>query len=185
MQEPTELFLSNDPDANALIAADPLALLIGLVLHQQIATEKAFVGPLLLKQRLGEELEAQSIAAMDPEQLAEAFKQKPALHRFPGSMAGRVQGVCDHIATEYGGDVPAIWTGVADADDLMDRLLAIPGFGEYKARIYLGVLARRFGIRPNGYEDHLPTWPSIVDVATADDLAALKDRKRAWKAAQK
>lgn len=185
MKKPAELFLSSDPDANTLIADDPLALLIGLVLHQQVATEKAFVGPLHLKQRLGEDLDAATIAAMDPERLVMVFKEKPALHRFPGSMAGRVQGVCDHVASEYGGDVAAIWTDIASADELMDRLRAIPGFGDYKARIYLGVLAQRFGIRPSDYEEHLPTWPSIVDVETPDDLIALKERKKAWKAAQK
>ncbi len=184
MAEPKELFLTNDSEANALIATDPLALLIGLVLHQQIPTEKAFHSPLVLKDRLGMELDAPALAAMDPEQLEAIFKEKPALHRFPGSMAKRVQNVCEYITESYAGFVPNLWADVADADELMKRLLDIPGFGEYKARIYIGVLAERFDVRPVGYEEHLPTWPSIVDVGSLEDLADLKTRKKAWKEAQ-
>jgi uncharacterized HhH-GPD family protein len=99
-------------------------------------------------------------------------------------MSKRVQSVCEHVAETYDGSVPRIWEGIDDADDLMKRMLAIPGFGEYKARIYIGVLAQRFGIRPEGWESHLPTWPSIVDVADANDLAELKLRKKAWKESQ-
>ncbi len=184
MPNPTELFLTNEPEANAFIAAEPLGLLIGLVLHQQIPTEKAFHSPLVLRDRLGTDLDAAAIAAMDPEELEAVFKERPALHRFPGSMAKRVQKVCEHIAEEYEGSVRGIWEGVADADSLMERMLAIPGFGEYKARIYVGVLARRFGVVPDGFEDHLPTWPSIVDVENLDDLHDLKARKKAWKESQ-
>ena len=182
---PTELFLTNDPEANALIAGEPLAFLIGLVLHQQIPTEKAFHSPLDLRERLGRDLDATDIAAMDPAALEGVFKEKPALHRFPGSMAKRVQGVCEHIAENYGGSVPALWEDADDAAELMRRLLAIPGFGEYKARIYLGVLAQRFAVRPAGWQQHLPTWPSIADVESKDDLAELKLRKKAWKETQK
>ena len=121
---------------------------------------------------------------MDPEKLEDLFKEKPALHRFPGSMAKRVHAVCGHIADEYGGSVAGLWKGVSDADELMARLLAIPGFGEYKARIYLGVLAKRFDVKPRGYTKHLPTWPSIVDVESLDDLSELKARKKAWKESQ-
>lgn len=181
MKAPAELCLTNEPEANALLADDPLALLIGLVLHQQIATEKAFLGPYLLRERLGQDLDAASIAAMEPESLEAIFKEKPALHRFPGSMAKRVQGVCEHVAEVYNGSVPDIWSGVGNAKELMKRLLAVPGFGDYKARIYIGVLAQRFGVRPEGYEEFLPTWPSVVDVANLEDLADLKARKKAWK----
>lgn len=184
MDRPAELYLTNEPEANAFIADDPLALLIGLVLHQQIPTEKAFHSPLVLRYRLGRDLDAAEIAAMDPEALEAVFKEKPALHRFPGSMAKRVQAVCDHITTEYSGSVPALWDGVADADELVDRMLAVPGFGEYKARIYVGVLAQQFEVKPAGYESYLPTWPSIVDISSLDDLAELKTRKKAWKEAQ-
>ncbi len=184
MPGPTELYLTNEPEANAFVAADPLGLLIGLVLHQQIPTEKAFHSPLVLRDRLGRELDAIAIAAMDPEALEAVFKEKPALHRFPGSMAKRVQAVCAHIGHHYDGSVSGLWDGVTDADELMKRLLAMPGFGEYKARIYLGLLAHRFGVQPAGYEKHLPTWPSVVDVTSLDDLADLKARKKAWKEAQ-
>ena len=96
-------------------------------------------------------------------------------------MAKRVQAVCAHVSEEYDGSVPAIYEGVGNAEALMDRLLAMPGFGEYKARIYLGVLAKRFGVKPRGYTKYLPTWPSIVDIASLDDLGELKERKKAWK----
>ena len=184
METPSQLFLTNEPEANAFIADDPLGLLVGLVLHQQIPTEKAFHSPLVLRQRLGKDLDAGEIAAMDPEALEATFKEKPALHRFPGAMAKRVQAVCEHISETYDGSVAGVWDGVSDADDLMARLLAIPGFGEYKARIYLGVLAKRFGVTPSGYEEHLPTWPSIVDVESLEDLHDLKARKKAWKESQ-
>ena len=184
MNQPAELHLTNEPDANAFIAHDPLGLLIGLVLHQQIPTEKAFHSPLVLRDRLGEDLDAAGIAAMDIDDLEKVFKEKPALHRFPGSMAKRVQAVCEHISDEYDGAVAGLWTNVSTADTLMERLLAIPGFGEYKARIYLGVLAKRFGIKPKGYTKYLPTWPSIVDVTSLEDLGNLKARKKAWKESQ-
>ncbi|MEA2002753.1 MAG: HhH-GPD-type base excision DNA repair protein [Actinomycetota bacterium] len=184
MKHPKELHLTNEPEANTYIAEDSLALLIGLVLHQQIPTEKAFHSPYVLRDRLGKELDATEIASMDPEELDAAFRAKPALHRFPGSMSKRVQAVCEHVTEVYGGSVQGVWDGVEDADELMQRMLAIPGFGEYKARIYIGVLAQRFGIRPDGWENYLPTWPSIVDIADANDLAELKVRKKAWKESQ-
>lgn len=185
MEYPEDLFLTNEAEANRYIAREPLALLIGLVLHQQIPTEKAFHSPFVLRERLGRDLDATDIAAMDPEKLEALFKEKPALHRFPASMAKRVQGVCEHLANNYGGSVPALWEGVADCDELLARLLAIPGFGEYKARIYVGVLGERFGVRPDGWQKHTPTWPSVADVSSLDDLAELKVRKKAWKETQK
>lgn len=185
MKPPDELYLTNDDEANAFIAREPLALLVGLVLHQQIPTEKAFHSPLVLRQRLGRDLDATDLAAMDPEELERLFREKPALHRFPGAMANRVQGVCEHVADYYAGDVTALWDDVADAGELMRRLTNIPGFGEYKARIYLGLLAGRYGVQPSGWEDYVPTWPSIVDVESLEDLAELKIRKKAWKESQK
>ena len=184
MKQPNQLYLTNEPEANEFIAGDPLGLLVGLVLHQQIPTEKAFHSPLVLRDRLGRDLDAADLAAADPEALEAVFKEKPALHRFPGSMAKRVQAVCEHLVAEYDGSVSALWANVESADELMERLLAIPGFGEYKARIYLGLLARRFQIQPAGWEDYLPTWPSIVDVTSPEDLAELKARKKAWKESQ-
>ena len=137
-----------------------------------------------MRDRLGKELDTADLATADPEALEAVFKEKPALHRFPGSMAKRVQAVCEYLVSEYDGSVSALWTDVDSADELMERLVAIPGFGEYKARIYLGLLARRFQVRPDGWEAHLPTWPSIVDVESPDDLAELKARKKAWKESQ-
>jgi uncharacterized HhH-GPD family protein len=184
MKNPTELYLTNEPEANVYLAEDPLGLLIGLVLHQQIPTEKAFHSPFVLRDRLGRDLDASEIAGMDIEALEAVFKEKPALHRFPGSMAKRVQAVCEHVTENYDGSVTGIWAGATTADQLMDRLLAIPGFGEYKARIYLGVLAKRFDVKPKGYTKYLPSWPSIVDVSSLDELADLKTRKKAWKDSQ-
>ncbi len=184
MAAPSELFLPNEPDASAVVATDPLGLLIGLVLHQQIPTEKAFHSPLVLRTLLGHDLDATEFAGMDPEALEAVFKEKPALHLFPGSMAKRVQAVCAHVSGEYDGSVPAIYKGVGSADALMARFVAMPGFGKYKARIDVGVLAKRFGVRPRGYTKHLPTWPSIVDIASLADLADLKARKKAWKESQ-
>jgi uncharacterized HhH-GPD family protein len=184
MEQPDQLYLTNEPVANEFIAEDPLGLLVGLVLHQQIPTEKAFHSPLVLRDRLGRDLDAADLAEIDPEALEAVFKEKPALHRFPGSMAKRVQAVCEHLVAEYEGSVKELWANVESADELMSRLLNIPGFGEYKARIYLGLLARRFQIQPAGWEEYLPTWPSIVDVESLDDLADLKARKKAWKESQ-
>jgi uncharacterized HhH-GPD family protein len=178
---PTELHYTADADANRLLAEDPLALLIGLVLYQQVPIEKAFSGPLVLRERLGGTLDAAEIAAMSPEALDEAFRERPALHRFPGNMAKRTHAVCAYLVDEYGGDVTALWRDIDDADELMKRLQSLPGFGEYKARVYLGVLAERFDVRPDGWQRHLPDWPSIVDITRPEDLAEVKDRKKAWK----
>jgi len=175
---------TDDASANALLADDPFALLVGIVLYQQVAIETAFAGPSRINERLGG-LDPQSIAHMDPELLEAAFKEKPAVHRFPGNMAKRVQAVAAFVASEYDGDTAAIWAGVDDADELMRRLKAMPGFGDYKARIYLGVLARRFDVKPDGWERYLPDWPNISEVESPDDRSDLKERKKAWKAAQK
>ena len=175
---------TNDAAANTLITDDAFALLVGIVLYQQVPIETAFAGPARLRDRLGG-LDPHLIAEMDPEALEAAFKEKPAVHRFPGNMSKRVQGVAAHVATEYNGDTSAIWADVDTADDLMRRLKQVPGFGDYKARIYLAVLAQRFGVRPDGWEAFLPDWPNISEIDTPADRADLKERKKAWKAAQK
>jgi len=178
------LSYTNDHAANVLLTDDPFALLIGIVLYQQVTIETAFVGPSRINSRL-QGLDPQLIAAMDPEALEAVFKQKPAVHRFPGNMAKRVQAVAGHIAEQYDGDTSAIWSDVADANELLARLVAMPGFGDYKARIYLAVLAQRFGVRPEGWEAHMPDWPNISEIDTAEDREDLKERKKAWKASQK
>lgn len=181
MANPTVLYFTEDDGANSLLAQDPAALLVGIVLYQQVSTEKAFAGPLVLQSRLREKLDVAKIAAMDPEALEEVFRTKPALHRFPASMAKKVQAVSQHLVDVHGGDVTALWSGVDSAAEVVERLMAIPGFGEYKARIYFGVLAQRFGVQPVGWEEFMPDWPSIVDITTPEDLPELKARKKVWK----
>jgi uncharacterized HhH-GPD family protein len=178
------IHFTTTPDANTLLGSDPFALMVGLTLYQQIPTQKAFAGPYDLRERLGGKLDAAGIAATPPDDLEQVFREKPALHRFPANMAKRVQSVAQFIVDEYDGDTVAIWDGVSTADRLMERLMAIPGFGEYKARLTVGTLARHYGVKPRGYTKYLPDWPSIVDIKTPDDLAELKERKRIWKASK-
>lgn len=175
------LHYTTDSEANALLSRDPFALLVGLAIYQQVPTQKAFMGPHVLAERLGGTMDPGAIASMDPGELEAVFREPPAIHRFPANMAKRVQAVAGHIVDEYGGDASAVWKDVATADALMDRLTAIPGFGDYKARLTLGVLAANFDVRPDGYEALMPDWPSVVDVRTPADLAELSDRKKAWK----
>jgi len=175
---------TDDAAANALLADDPFALLVGIVLYQQVPIETAFAGPSRVRDRIGG-LDPERIAQMDPEALEAAFKEKPAIHRFPGNMAKRVRAVAAYVTTEYDGDPSAIWADVDSADDLMRRLKKLPGFGEYKARIYLAVLAQRFGVRPDGWEVYLPDWPNISEIDSPADRTDLRERKKAWKAAQK
>lgn len=177
----TTLHYTTDPEANALLANDPFALLVGLTIYQQVPTQKAFMGPYVLAERLGGTMDPEAIASMDPGALEAVFRETPAIHRFPANMAKRVQAVASHIVDEYGGDASAVWRNVDSADDLMGRLTAIPGFGDYKARLTLGVLAENFDVRPEGYEALMPDWPSVVDVKSPSDLAELSDRKKAWK----
>jgi len=175
------LFYTDDDAANELLESDPFALLIGIVLYQQVPVETAFLGPRRIRDRVGG-LDPAAIAAMAPDDLEMAFKEKPAVHRFPGNMAKRVQAVAAHVTDDYNGDTTKLWAGVADADELMDRLMAMPGFGEYKARVYLAVLARRFGVRPDGWERHMPDWPNISEIESAENRTDLKRRKKEWKA---
>ena len=184
MADPSELHYTDRADANQLIAGEPAALLVGIVLYQQVPTEKAFVGPLLLKERMGGSLDPSEIATMDPEELEEIFRQKPALHRFPASMAKKVQAVCAYVVDHHDGVVAGLWNGADTAHEVVQRIQAMPGFGEYKARVYFGVLAQRFGIRPDGWESLVPDWPSIADIVVPEDLVELKLRKKAWKESQ-
>lgn len=182
MAEPvTSLPFSGDAEADALLASSPLALLIGFALDQQVTVQKAFAGPMDLVRRTGG-LDAASIAAMEPEQLVEVFRTPPALHRFPGMMAGRVQELCAVVASEYGNDASRIWRDAADAKDLRTRLKALPGIGEGKSATIVGVLANRFGVRPAGWEAQLPSGPTLADVDSAEALATYKAGKRARKA---
>jgi uncharacterized HhH-GPD family protein len=180
-QAPTRLHFTGIDEADALLAAEPLALLIGFVLDQQVSVQKAFSGPLELKRRIGA-LDAAQIAGMDPGELDRAFRERPALHRFPGTMAIRTQDLCAAIASEFGGDAARVWNEATDGRDLERRLLDLPGIGPMKARSLIAILGKRFGIKPPGWEEVAPKHPTLGDV---DSVAALEDyqaKKRAHKA---
>ncbi len=178
---PDHLPFTGDADADRLLAEDPMALLIGFVLDQQVPLQKAFSGPAELQRRIGT-LDAASIAGMDPEALAAAFSERPALHRFPGTMAQRTQALAAFVAETYDGDVSRAWTEAADGRDLERRLLALPGIGEMKAKALIAILGRRFGVRPPGWEAVAPTYPTLGDVDTPEALADYQAKKRAYKA---
>ncbi len=158
-----------------------MALIVGLVLYQQVPIEKAFGGPAELRSRLGSAYDAASLAAMPLEELEEVFRRRPALHRFPANMAKRVHAVATYLVDTYDGDPAKLWRDAETAADVVARIEKLPGFGEYKARVYFGVLSERFGVRPDGWEQYLPDWPSIVDIRDPADLPDLKARKKAWK----
>lgn len=174
---------TENAEANALLDTDPLALLIGMVLDQQVKMEKAFSGPYQLKKRLGK-LDAKSIATMDPDRLDRAFRERPALHRFPGAMARRVQAMCQALVKDYGGDAGAVWRDAKDGEDLARRISKLPGFGEMKTRILVSVLAKKFGVKPKGWEKHAATWHSVADVDSPESMAQARAVKREMKAAK-
>jgi uncharacterized HhH-GPD family protein len=181
---PDRLPYTGSDEADALLASDPLALLIGFALDQQVTVQKAFSGPLDLRNRLGH-LDARRIAATDPAELDRVFRERPALHRFPGSMAGKVQALCAFIAERYGGDASKIWREAKDGRDLQARLLELPGFGEMKARTVLAVLGKRFGVSLPGMADVMPSHPTLGDVDSAEALASYQAGKRAYKASMR
>ena len=182
MTKPTALPFTGDDDADRLLADDPLALLIGFALDQQVTVQKAFSGPLAIKRRLGY-LDAARVAALDPGDLDAVFRERPAIHRFPGSMATKVQALCATIASGYGDDAERVWSEAIDGRDLEKRLLGLPGIGEMKAKSLIAVLGQRFGVRPPGYDEVAPTWPTLGDVDSAEALASYQAAKRAHKAA--
>jgi uncharacterized HhH-GPD family protein len=183
--------LSQDPEADALISKDPLALLIGLVLDQQIPLERAFSSPLDLKKRLGGKLDVNQIATMDPDALAAVFSERPALHRFPAANAKRVQELCRIIVADYHGKAAEIWKKAASGDDLFKRLKALPGFGEQKARIFTGFLGKQLAVRPPGWEaaagkfGQAGTFFSIADIVDTESLGRVRAYKQQMKAAAK
>ena len=176
------LYFTESDDANALIASDPMALLVGFALDQQVSVQKAFAGPLALQERLGA-IDAATLAAAD---LEPVFRAKPAIHRFPGSMAGRVHDLAVHVRDHYDGDAARIWTDAADADELRANLAALPGFGEMKIKALGSVLAKRFGVE--AAQDLVPWHPTLGDVdspqALADYQAAKRVHKAEWSKAQ-
>ena len=176
---PDALHFTGNAEADRLIAAEPLALLIGFVLDQQVPVPTAFSGPLKLKQRLGR-LEAVEIARLDPERLDALFREKPAIHRFPGNMAKRVQELAAVVDEEYGGDAGRVWGDATDTTDLKRRLEALPGFGEMKVKALSSVLARRYGI--GMAEPLVPDHAMLGDVDSPEALAEYQQAKRAYKA---
>ena len=182
MVRPDSLPFTESEDANRLLATDGLALLIGMLLDQQFPMERAFYGPQLLKDRLGEDLDAARLAEWDPEHLESIFKGPPAIHRYPGSMAGRTQEMCRVIVADYEGRAENLWETADDGAELLRRLQALPGFGVAKSRIFVGVLGKRLGVRPDGWEEKAADWASIADVARFEDVATLREKKRAMKA---
>ncbi len=180
----TQIYFTDVPEANALLGENHFALLVGMTLYQQIPVEKAFAGPYELQQRLGKPLDAELIATMDPDELETVFREKPALHRFPANMAKRTQAVANFVVDEYGGDPTGLWDGAETHAELIKRIKAMPGFGDYKARVYAAVLARQFDVKPDGWDAKLPEWPNISEVDSAESRTDMKARKKAWKAAQ-
>jgi uncharacterized HhH-GPD family protein len=179
---PQALHFTGDPEADALIAHDPLALLIGFALDQQVPVPTAFSGPLKLQQRLGR-LDAAEIASLDPERLDAVFREKPAVHRFPGNMAKRVRELCAVVAGEYGGDAERVWSEARDGADLRRRIEGLPGFGEMKVKALGSVLAKRFGVE--AAQELVPSHPTLGDVDSAEALERYQSQKRAYKAAQR
>ena len=175
---------TGDAVADRLLVDEPLALLIGFALDQQVTVQKAFSGPAELKRRLGH-LDAARIAGMDPAALDAAFRERPALHRFPGSMASKVQALCAAIARDFGNDARTVWSDAPDGPSLEARLLSLPGIGEMKAKSLIAVLGKQFDVRPPGYDSVAPTWPTLGDVDSAESLATYQAGKRAKKAAMR
>jgi len=184
-----DLHLAQDPEADALLSTSPLALLIGLVLDQQVPLEWAFRGPKELARRLGGRLDAARIAATDPSALEAVFAQKPALHRYPASMARRVQALAAEIATTYAGDPANLWAGVKTGKELRTRVQSLPGFGDQKARIFVALLGKQLGVRPEGWvEASTPygepgSFRSVADIVDEASLVRVRDAKKAAKAA--
>ncbi len=180
---PATLELTRHPEANELIARDASALLVGWICDQQVRVQQAFGAPLKLLERLGT-LEPEAIAAMPVERVVDAFVEPPPLHRYGSSMAKRVHACMQLVVDKYGGDVERIWLEADDYDDLAARVLALPGFGVTKVPAFIAMLARRFGLDVAGFEGGLPSYGSLSEVESYDDLTAYQARKHEWKQAR-
>ena len=184
------LTLAQDPDADQVLSENPLALLIGMVLDQQFPMERAFAGPALLAERIGE-ITAEKIAEYDHDELVAAFTGPPALHRYPKSMAERVQSICRTIVEDYDGDVTRIWADAADGRDVFQRLNALPGWGKMKAQIFTALLGKQCGLEADGWREAAGSYGdegsrrSIADVVDPVTLAEVRDFKQAQKKAAK
>jgi uncharacterized HhH-GPD family protein len=186
------LQLSQDADADALLDRDPFALLTGMLLDQQFPMERAFAGPALLAQRMGRtELDPREIAAHDPDAFVALMAGPPAVHRYPKSMAGRVQALAAHVVETYDGDTAALWTGVADGRELFARIAALPGFGTQKAQIFTALLGKQRGVTPQGWREAAGAYGeegahrSVADVVDPESLVKVREFKQAAKAAAK
>ncbi|MGW1336757.1 HhH-GPD-type base excision DNA repair protein [Streptomyces rubiginosohelvolus] len=186
------LHIAQNPEADELLGRSPLAALVGMLLDQQVPMEWAFTGPYTLAERMGsDDLDAGRIAAYDPDAFTELFTAKPALHRYPGSMAKRVQQLCQYLVAEYGGDASAVWRDAATGDDLLGRLKALPGFGAQKAQIFLALLGKQLGVRPPGWREAAGPYGeagslrSVADITGPESLVEVRAYKQEAKAAAK
>lgn len=182
--------ITGDQAADLLLEEDPLALLIGMLLDQQVPMEWAFKGPHTLRERLGGELSAERIAAMDTEDFVAVCAEKPAIHRFPASMGRRIHELCERLVEDYDGDAARVWADADDASELRRRLRRLPGYGEEKTKIFVAILAKRLGVRPEGWEEVAAPFSddqprSVADVSSAATLAEVRQWKKAMKAAKK
>ena len=203
------LHITADPDADALLTENPLALLIGMLLDQQVAMETAFSGPLKIAQRIGAGptrpeatrgasaprgegvgMDAATIAAYDPDEFVEVFRQTPSVHRYPGSMAGRTQALCAALIEKWGGDAAALWTqGDPDGPEVLRRLKALPGFGEQKAKIFLALLGKQRDFTGDGWREASAPYGeagshrSVADITSPESLGLVREHKRAMKSA--
>jgi len=182
--------ITGDVRADLLLEENPLALVIGMLLDQQVPMEWAFRGPATLSSRLGGHLDATRIADMDQEEFVALCAQKPAIHRFPAAMGRRIHELCGMLVDEYAGDAAALWNDVGDADELRRRLRCLPGYGEEKTKILIAILAKRLGVRPDGWEQVAAPFSdgeprSVADVASEASLGAVRQWKKAMKAAKK
>ena len=186
------LHLAQDPEADALLGRSPLAALVGMLLDQQVPMEWAFKGPATIAQRLGtDDLDAHEIAAHEPEAFAALLSQKPAVHRYPGSMAKRIQQLCQYLVEHYDGDAEAVWRDVATGKELLKRLAELPGFGKQKAQIFLALLGKQLGVRPTGWREAAGSYGepdsfrSVADITGPESLVKVRAHKQEMKAAAK
>jgi len=187
-----QLHITGDATADTLLSTDPLALLVGMLLDQQVAMETAFEGPAKIAARIEGPFDAKNLASYDPEALEAVFRETPAVHRYPGSMAGRVQALCAALVDDWGGDASALWTrDDPDGAELLKRLKALPGFGEQKAKIFVALLGKQYGVEPGGWRaaagayGEEGSYRSVADIVDAASLARVRETKRAAKEAAK
>jgi uncharacterized HhH-GPD family protein len=182
--------VTGDAEADRLLAENPLALLIGMLLDQQVPMEWAFRGPLTLQQRLGSPLDAETIASMGPDKIEAIFRDKPAMHRYPGSMGKRTHALCAYVVEHYGGDAGAIWRDAPSGQEIYRRLRELPGYGEEKAKIFLAILGKRLGVAAPGWEEAAAPFSdgtprSVADVDSPESLTRVREFKKARKAEKK